>query len=180
MGLRQWCAPPRRGSVGGAHGEHFSSTSAASSTRRAALRRVVRQVGGLSGYEHQRSLTSFEGVRGGAAGDVHHPRQPRRCPLRGRPRVNGYRCVDGDVRRTTEEGVTSGGQSAIGDGLHAAEALTPGNLRQAVRGQGLRRVGPVSHTGSASSTQGSGQRRAPLLSAALSHRIVMVVWSALE
>ena len=60
--------------------------------------------------------------------------------------------------RTTEEGVTSGGHSAIGVGLHAAEALTPGSQRQAVRGQESKaREGSASQADSAASSQGSGQ-----------------------
>ena len=92
---------------------------------------------GCSAGDSQRGLTSPEGIDRGTAGDVRHPRQPRRCPLRGGPRVQGHRHA-AVTRCATSEGVTEGGQSALGVGLHAAEALTPGSPHSAVRGQGRR------------------------------------------
>jgi hypothetical protein len=169
----------RGGGEPGAQSKRLVPTSAASSICRAALHWVVRRAGELLSWKCQRGLTSPEGIDSGTAGDVRHPRQPRRCPLRGRPRVQGHRHA-AVTRCATSEGVTGGGQSALGVGLHAAEALTSGSLHQAVRGQGLRTEGPASQADSAYAAPGPGQRRVPLSSVVLSRRIAMIMWQALE
>ena len=75
--------------------------------------------------------------------------RPATCVTHGSP--DAARCEDAPESTitgaraatlcATGEGVTLGGQSIVGVGLHAAEALTPSSSRQAVRGQDSRTGG---------------------------------------
>ena len=180
VGLRQRRAPPRRGR------ERVLTGSS--------LHRLQphHQLAGLplTGWSGEGVGCSAAGVSGASQAPrasvegwpatcvTHGSPDAARCEEAPEPTTTGAQVA---TPRTTGEGVTPGGQSVVGDGLHAAEALTPSSPRQAVRGQESKaQEGPASQADSAASSQGSGQRRAPLLSPALSCRIMMVGRWALE
>ena len=57
-------------------------------------------------------------------GHIPHPCYPRRCPLRGRPRVVTYPCAGSNVTQDLGGSHPGRGHNGDGVGLHAAEAPT--------------------------------------------------------
>ena len=135
MGFRQGRAVAAEGGRLRALAEQCAATSAATPIRRVAL---TRSSGGRVGRPATGTSVASapRGCSGGAAGAIRHPRQPRRCLMRGRARARVHRCACGNAAYHQRGSHSGYGHSDTGVALHAAESPTPATSTPGGQGSG--------------------------------------------